>query len=357
MKSLNINIPTTIRFIRKIAKFWIFVLLLLISLLYTYFWLNSVDENKISFDLESFYTDYENVKIEITLNGKEQKRPHNELPSGNIIEVNVNGIIHDSTEIDSIEFRMLESQWDKIKLSESYKKLASVKKKQIDHSINKASVRFDISTNKDVEYIKSFSKSNIPHSYVTLDSIKINGGGRHLVYYNKDKNNYSYITEYSKKGDRYVSSEIIYNWDIPRSDKINRFRIHQYFKSDFFESIRCKNLTHIYLSINNSTFMRDRFKGDFELVIDTYYNPLSLISIYPQPDKLTTNNIVYNDPDKLEILSNQGILIYGENIRKKDIVEKMNFILASFIGVLFSILAEIGVKHFGGRTRKRNNTK
>lgn len=355
MKSLNINIPTTVQFIRKIAKFWVLVLLLLISLLYTYFWLNSVDENEISFNLESFYADYDNVKIVITLN--EQEQPHYELPSGNIIQVNANGVINDSTEIDSIVFQIAKSQWGEIKLSESYKKLASVKKKQIDHSINKASVRFDISTNKDIEYIKDFYKSHDPNSYVILDSIKINGGGRHLVYHTKDKNHYSYITEYPKRGNHYVSSEFIYNWNKPRGDKNNRFRIHQYFKSDFFESIRSKNLTRIYLSINTSTIMRYRFKGDYELVINTYNNPLSLITIYPQPDKLTADNIVYNDPNKLEILSNQGILIYGENIRKKDLVEKINFILASFIGVLFSILAEIGVKHFGGRTRKRNNTK
>lgn len=352
MKSLNINIPTTVQFIRKIAKFWVLVLLLLISLLYTYFWLNSVDENILNFDFESSYAEYDNVKIKVDLNVMGKKLPNYQLPSGNIIEVNACGVIHDSTEIDSIVFRMIKSQWDKIKLSESYKKLFDAKKKQIDYSINKASVRYDIATNKDIEYLYDRLKSYKASSYKTIDSLNIKGGGRHLTYFNKDKGDCWFITEYSQKGYQYASSEYILNWSRTKSDETNRFRICQYFNSNFFETIRSKNLTRIYLSINNSRFMRDNFKGNYELNIDTYDSPLSIISIYPQPDKLTTNNIVYNDPDKLEILSNQGILIYGESIRKKDIVEKMNFILASFIGVLFSILAEIGVKHFGGRSRK-----
>lgn len=349
MKSLNINIPTTIRFIRKIAKFWVFVVIILISLLYTYFWLNSMEENELSLDLESFYTDYDDVEIRISLNSKEQKQLGHELPSGNIIHIYANGVINDSTQIDSKIFQFVSSQWDEIKLSESYKKLANVKKKQIEHSINKASVRFKLSTNKDIEYLKDYSRSLTPNSYMTLDSVRIKGGGRHMAFHNKAKDSYTYITEYPKKGNRYVSSEFIYSWDKHENNIANRFQASQSFKSNFFESIRCKNLTRIYLSINTSTHMRYRFKGNYELTINTYNNPLSLISIYPQPDELTANRIVYNDPDKLEILSNQGVLIYGESIKKKDLIEKMNFIIASFIGVLFSILAEIGVKRFSDR--------
>lgn len=345
MKSLNINIPTTIRFIRKIAKFWVFIVIILISLLYTYFWLNSMEENKLSFNLESFYADFDNVNIEVILNSEERKQQNYKLPSGNIIRIRANGVISDSTQIDSNVFQIVSSQWDEIKLSGSYKKLANVKKKQIDQSINKASVEIDISTNRDVKYLMDQSMVYRPDSYMVLDSIRINGGGRYIVYYQKYVDSYTYITEYPKKVDSKVSSEFVYSWDKPENDITNRFWVNQYFKSNFFESIRCKSLTRIYLSINTRTH-RYRFKGNYELIINTYNNPLSLISIYPQPDELTASNIVYNDPDKLEILSNQGILIYGENIRKKDLIEKMNFIIASFIGVLFSILAEIGVKRY-----------
>lgn len=353
MKSLNINIPTTIRFIRKIAKFWFFVALLLIGLLYTYFWLNSVDENMLSFDFETFYTDYDNVEIRITLNEKGQKQLHYQLPAGNTIAVRISGIIHDSTEIDSTVLQMVKAQWDEIKLTDSYKKLAGVRKKQIDYSINKASVRFDISTNKDIEYLFDDSKTYRGSSYVTVDSIKLRKGDKHLTYYDKGKNSYSYINEFFRKGGQCVSSEYIFNWKDSEGDKINKFEECQYFKSDFFESIRSKSLTRIHLSINNNASMQYRFKGLYKLVIDTYNNPLSLMSIYPQPDRLTSNFIIYNDPDKLETLSNQGILIYGESIRKKDLAEKMNFILASIIGVLFSVLAEIGVKHFENRKSGR----
>lgn len=140
-----------------------------------------------------------------------------------------------------------------------------------------------------------------------------------------------------------------YNYMI-RADFFNRFRSSFYVNLKF--KIRSVDMNRNHFAIAERLL---RFKGfllnskDKKGITTTITfhhrnDPLVFMTLDPEPDVRTTAIIQYNDSSKIRTILEHGITMYGEKISDKDRNERINFILATLIGICCSILAEIALK-------------
>lgn len=107
-----------------------------------------------------------------------------------------------------------------------------------------------------------------------------------------------------------------------------------------------KDNSHITEKLPGSFFWVFEGKDDVDCSITFHHrnDPLVFMTLDPEPDVRTTAIIQYNDSSKIRTILEHGITMYGEKISDKDRNERINFILATLIGICCSILAEIALK-------------
>jgi len=67
--------------------------------------------------------------------------------------------------------------------------------------------------------------------------------------------------------------------------------------------------------------------------------PMYYANVVPEPDEKTISTISYTMPEKLEEIYRKGVYVYAESLSNKKGFENKNFILATIIGGLISLLA------------------
>lgn len=83
---------------------------------------------------------------------------------------------------------------------------------------------------------------------------------------------------------------------------------------------------------------------DMKLVIKHQNLPLPGLNITPEPDIITGTYIEYNSYEKCKQILKSGIIIYAENLHYKSFINNLDFILATILGALISILVDIIVR-------------
>jgi len=77
-----------------------------------------------------------------------------------------------------------------------------------------------------------------------------------------------------------------------------------------------------------------------EIKID-FQAPMYFATISPTPDEQTASTITYYTNEKLQQIYKNGIYVYAESLLTKKDFENRNFILATIIGFLFSMIVDI----------------
>lgn len=72
--------------------------------------------------------------------------------------------------------------------------------------------------------------------------------------------------------------------------------------------------------------------------------PLPDLNITPEPDVINTTYLEYNSYEKCNQILNSGIIIYAENLHYKSFINNLDFILATILGALISILVEVIIR-------------
>lgn len=387
MKSLNINIPTTVRFIKAIAKFWVFVLIMLITLLYIYFWLNTTEENGIGISVNTNYITDARANLHIRLN--DSIRFSNKHKIRDVIELSCNGYICEPNYreyLDSLrrendkKFRNSLQNPDTITetgkflyenrifllnsesiIDNTKQTWSPINKEYSERTDNAPAIKLSVrSKNKIIDVFNS-DKKNKEGYFWSGNIVQEYNYKNCKVYTNKTINSYIYEIA-SKDGDYYEKISHYIAKSSPQKDYI---KIENSYLGNFFSSLRSKIRVHLSVSfktVHNDPEYSYKNKKDKDfgsygtlsgISIHHYQLPLYILTLYPEPDEIDRHSIEYTTRKKLNQIKDEGITIYAENLNNKDRNEKLNFILASFIGVLFSVLAEIGVKHFNGK-RKSN---
>lgn len=410
MKSLNINIPTTVRFIKTITKFWVFVFIMLITLLYIYFWLNTEEvEKNIVINVESIFTvnNSINIRIELQCNnpyvyGRKAYMVNSlEKPGKNKI-FDLLSLYCSFSTADTSYFRYYSKFKEEafhyyyensntIPLNDSPYEILSFRPKNKSYTLRPILMCQVYSENLKYLTLSSYDDNTFEEheDFVYMsDSIYYiqydrNKRSKRLELY---KHQYSSTVEepcgtikyygrfYNKNETKKKKEETYY--DHPSSivypQKVLNFDIDTLngkeksipeisdecisglteFGGNFFYTLKSRFRSNIY--VNTRNFNSDESTiPNMSLEFNHSNHPLHLLSLSPEPDYKTPYFFGYETPQKIRQVCNQGITLYAEIIENKDRNEKLNFILASFIGVLFSVLAEIGVKHFNGK-RKPN---
>lgn len=72
--------------------------------------------------------------------------------------------------------------------------------------------------------------------------------------------------------------------------------------------------------------------------------PLPNLNISPEPDIINSTYIEYNSYEKCEQILKSGVMIYAENLHYKNFIDNLDFILATLLGALISILVDILIR-------------
>lgn len=370
MKSLNINIPTTVCFIRKIMKFWLLILILLISLLYVYFWLNSNEKKVVSIKVRTEYLNHPNLTVKISLNDNIY---HRERTAMDCITLGMTGDISDPSAVSHYNLKKMKDlshlYYDSDALNfydmKIEKEIESLKK-------DKPYVLMECRSSEKINYFENLKRTNIlqEETIELEDSVKDSNSNciKKMRYTNSKYN----IFELACRRKGLFDMEEVYihkNHYILKFDSLKglcedgpNFSIENKYYGNFFTSIKGKVYTRLNIEFEKvnevmnwgNTLGCDTHEIDyFPSFIRLYYSHALLLiqSISPEPDSINSSFIEYSSIRKLQAIKDNGFLIYAENLSTKERNEKINFLLASFIGVLFSVLAEIGVKYFDNKKK------
>ena len=375
MKSLNINIPTTVRFIRKIMKFWLLIFVLLIALLYTYFWLNSNEEKIVNIKVRTEYLNHPNLELSISLNNNFY---HRERDPMDCIELKMSGNISDTLAV-SHYYRSKNKDLSHVYFDSDPLNFSDMKiEKEIE--ANKKDKPYVLVEYKSSEKIKYF-EDNCRTNFYRKEDIKLEDSVKYNNYTYKKKLKYAnskydiYELACRRKGifdtkEVYIhKNHYILKFDTLRGlcEDGPDFLIENDYYGNFFTSNKGKVYTRLKIKfekVNEVMNFGKILKCDiheidyFPRSIRLYYSyaPLLIQSISPEPDSMNSSFIEYSSINKMRAIKDDGFLIYAENINTKERNEKINFLLASLIGVLFSVLAEIGVKYFDKKKRRNNSS-
>ena len=375
MKSLNINIPTTVRFIRKIMKFWLVILVLLIALLYTYFWLNLNEEKIVHIKVRTEYLNHPNLALIISLNNNFY---HKERSPMDCIKLRMRGNISDTLAV-SRYYRLKNKDFSHLYFdSEPLNFFDMELEKGIE--VNKKDKPYVLVECKSSEKIKYFEDNRRTNSYreediILEDSVKYSNTTymKKLKYVNSKYDIYELACR--RKGifdtkEVYIhKNHYILKFDTLRGlcEDGPDFLIENNYYGNFFTSSKGKVYTRLKIKfekVNEVMNFGKILKCDIHEIdyfpnsIRLYYSyaPLLIQSISPEPDSINSSFIEYSSINKMRAIKDDGFLIYAENINTKERNEKINFLLASLIGVLFSVLAEIGVKYFDGKKKGNSSS-
>lgn len=98
--------------------------------------------------------------------------------------------------------------------------------------------------------------------------------------------------------------------------------------------------------------------NDFSFTI-LYSGPLNIISIYPEPDEINSERIMYRDSSKLQRILNyaDGFYILAQDLDRLHENNMKNFWSATILGACISIIAEIIFRMGESRGRKKRQKK
>jgi len=177
--------------------------------------------------------------------------------------------------------------------------------------------------------------------------------------------------------DKFVRNELLKNVPI-FFEKTSRIKKHYYnYQGDLFES---KSYSFFLDSINdnisyfpnpyfcsptritNKNFEKPNFFSrrnisdvililEFDKSIKKYVKKLTINidfrgamnynEIFPTPDYKSLTKITYTDEDKIDTIINEGLYLSAESLLTKNIQNNRNFILATLIGFLFSMIIDV----------------
>ena len=85
-----------------------------------------------------------------------------------------------------------------------------------------------------------------------------------------------------------------------------------------------------------------------------FQSPMYFATISPTPDIQTSSTITYYDNEKLKQIYRNGIYVYAESLLTKKDFDNRNFILATIIGFLFSMIIDILYRLSSGKNKEVN---
>lgn len=375
MKILNINIPTDKWFIRILSKYSLYLVILLVILVKTYFWLNSTEQKKVSIEIDSAFLRNEFIRISLYLGQYSLFNDgHKTLYSGKSDIIYISNYFDISTNNSSI-LPYYAVQEPNLEFFPEGEEMIFFKETPFSYhlSSNGDSIPEILTPKGWAQSVpSSLFKTNDDLNYFLSPTISINVisentkfvSGDSFFAYDVNKASYSdslccdnILNDFTRIIK--TQSKVYFQKDTKQVNNINKrryydfcdstrseLRIQEIFLGDYFTSEKSNIFTEITFSINDIQYLNsDTLKSTITFSYED--TPLSIISITPEPDFRTINSFGYSNDN--EIFKNGydvKFSIYAEDLNKKDRNSKLNFLIASLIGVLFSVLAEIGVKHF-----------
>lgn len=188
--------------------------------------------------------------------------------------------------------------------------------------------------------------------------------------YNKINNStYAFINKKSQhnmlvKRTRKESEIKYFSKPINEGQKDSTIYINLAYEGDFFQK-RFKRLTkyiYTYIKVNFDNVPEKYYRDTHQKFYynDTIYNfshlrnmrfiikhqnlPLPNLNISPEPDLINSTYIEYNSYEKCKQILNSGVMIYAENLHYKSFIDNLDFILATLLGALISILIDILIR-------------
>lgn len=151
---------------------------------------------------------------------------------------------------------------------------------------------------------------------------------------------------------------------ISENQKDSIIDINLAYEGDFFQK-KLKRLTkyiytHIKVKFDNipekyyrdchqeyfysdSIYMLSHLR-DMKFVIKYQNLPLPDLNISPEPDLINSAYLEYTSYEKCKQILKSGIIIYAENLHYKNFINNLDFILATILGALISILVDILIR-------------
>ena len=86
-----------------------------------------------------------------------------------------------------------------------------------------------------------------------------------------------------------------------------------------------------------------------------FQSPMYFATVSPIPDEQTASTITYYDDEKLKQIYKSGIYVYAESLSTKKDFDNRNFILATIIGFLFSMIIDIIYRLLSNKNNKTEN--
>ena len=248
-------------------------------------------------------------------------------------------------------------------------------------SIGSQNTTYEVRTINTLDSINLLNKRNYRLYNATLDTLEIDSIVNSVlieVEYNalisnnrkKFNNNVMYDNHDFGSISYNIYDTIYYNeyFNMPthRHGGITHFRPNFYWKgcnnisatslADMSLSIKHIN-TNLYKNPSVCCLIMDfsAIKAKHGTIKIDFKTPMYFATVSPAPDEQTSSTITYYDNEKLQQIYRNGIYVYAESLLTKKNFENRNFILATIIGFLFSMIIDILYRLLSGKNKEVNS--
>ncbi|GEM_PF-4347543 len=202
-----------------------------------------------------------------------------------------------------------------------------------------------------------------------IDSVYFQKSEKHIDDFNTIiKSNQIIVTNDSlgyfkvnEKSDSILNMTYFYNKE-DRDKHRGVFPINKAPQRDFFnirmsgnyftekQTVRSSKNPYICLQVNlklpqlqDDYAKYSKISMDFSGIIkDKIIQPMNYINIYPEPDVINPQYIIYNSKEKLDkIINNRGFYIFAENLEAKKVNELRNYLYTLLLGSLLAFAVDL----------------
>lgn len=97
-----------------------------------------------------------------------------------------------------------------------------------------------------------------------------------------------------------------------------------------------RNISDYYLVLNIN-----ELPSNNNIIKINYSSPMNFINLYPEPDDITSSELIYYKKEKIDFISKKGLCVYSESIMNKGKQNMRGYVLSTILGFLFSLLITI----------------